>query len=58
MLGRLRYVLNDHHADKGYGTWISRAWCRWRGHPAGVWFYTMSGSEPDMRCKGCGENLG
>lgn len=32
--------------------------CRWRGHPAGVWFYNPGGFEPDMHCKGCGDNLG
>jgi len=37
---------------------FSRAWCRWRGHPAGVFWYNPSGMEPDMRCKGCGEDLG
>ena len=36
----------------------SRAWCRWRGHPAGVWWTNFCGLEPDMRCKGCGEDLG
>jgi hypothetical protein len=37
--------------------WPSRALCRWRGHPAGVWWYS-SGYSPNMHCKGCGEDLG
>lgn len=53
-----RYVLDDSRADQDYGTTVSRFLCRWRGHPAGVWFYNVGGSAPDMRCKGCGEDLG
>jgi hypothetical protein len=33
-------------------------WCRVHGHPAGVWWYTASGFEPDMHCRNCEENLG
>jgi hypothetical protein len=51
------YVLNDSQADSGYGNWFSRAWCRAQGHPAGVWFYNAGGTEPNMHCKGCGEDL-
>jgi hypothetical protein len=32
--------------------------CRWRGHPAGVWYVNANGLEPDMHCKHCGEDLG
>lgn len=38
--------------------WLARVICRWRGHPAGVYFYNVGGTEPDMHCKGCGEDLG
>ena len=38
--------------------YLGRTLCRWRGHPAGVWFYNIGGLEPDMRCKGCGTDLG
>ena len=53
-----RYVLDDSGADKACGCWISRAWCRATGHPAGVWYYNVGGTEPDMHCKGCGEDIG
>jgi len=33
-------------------------WCRARGHNAGVYYYSANGSEPDMRCLCCGEDLG
>ena len=41
----------------------SRGWtnlrCRAAGHPPGVWWCTNYDTlEPDMRCRGCGENLG
>lgn len=42
----------------GWGNFVARCWCRWRGHPAGVHFYNCGGAEPDMTCKGCGEDLG
>lgn len=32
--------------------------CRLKGHPSGPIYYTgPSGTEPDMRCKDCGEEL-
>lgn len=39
-------------------TRIRTASCRAKGHPAGVWWYTSTGLEPDMRCKNCGDDLG
>lgn len=33
-------------------------WCRARNHPNGVWYFNPGGTEPDMRCVDCGENLG
>lgn len=44
----------------GYGDtsrWCA-FWCRWRGHPAGVWFYNPGAYEADMHCKNCGDDLG
>jgi len=32
--------------------------CRWRGHPCGVVWYNAGGTEPDMHCKNCGDDLG
>jgi hypothetical protein len=37
--------------------YLSRCWCRAQGHPCGVAWYSQ-GLEPDMTCKGCGEDLG
>lgn len=34
-----------------------RYWCRRIGYPNGIVYYN-SGSEPDMSCKDCGEDLG
>jgi hypothetical protein len=53
-----RYILDDSFANKGYGTYLSRIWCRIRRHPSGPWFANAGGLEPDMRCKDCGEDLG
>lgn len=53
--------------------WFTRSWyqylfqantgwrnilCRVKGHPDGVIWYNPAGSEPDMRCKNCSEDLG
>lgn len=40
-----------------YETRLGKWWCARRGHPCGVVWYTMSGSEPDYHCKNCGELL-
>lgn len=48
-------VLRNHLA--GFGNYLARCLCRWRGHPAGV-VWNSHGLEPDMTCKGCGEDLG
>jgi hypothetical protein len=37
---------------------IERIICRAKGHPAGPVWYNMTGSEPDMRCKHCGDYIG
>lgn len=47
-----RYTLDG---CKGWENW----WCRVRNHPAGVkWFAYGEATEPDMRCRNCGEDLG
>lgn len=52
-----RYLVSDLHSTRLATRWgVLR--CRISGHRPGVNFYTMSGDEPDMRCQGCGENLG
>ena len=38
--------------------WLNSVRCRYQGHPGGVVFYRAYGSEPDMTCKGCGDDLG
>jgi hypothetical protein len=35
-----------------------RFWCRVRGHPYPVHWFKPWGSEPDMRCRNCDEDLG
>jgi hypothetical protein len=37
--------------------YLVRCYCRASGHRCGV-FWNSSGLEPDMRCVGCGEDLG
>ena len=32
--------------------------CRASGHKCGVVWYNTTGMEPDMTCKGCGDDLG
>lgn len=39
-------------------TGLRNLWCRIRNHPNGVVWYNVSGLEPDMHCKDCGEDLG
>lgn len=41
-----------------FSNYLSRCRCRWRGHPAGVVWMNVGGFEPDMTCRGCGEDLG
>ena len=37
----------------------TRFWCRVRGHPKGIVYYTWGdAAEPDYHCKTCGEYLG
>jgi hypothetical protein len=31
--------------------------CRMKGHPAGPVWFTSTGTEPDMTCNNCGDDL-
>ena len=53
-----RYVLDDSRADTDYGSYFQRCRCRAQNHRAGVYWFNAGGLEPDMHCKGCGEDLG
>jgi hypothetical protein len=50
-----RYIFRERHRDSGF---FRTALCRWRGHPAGVWWFNPGAYEPDMHCKNCGDDLG
>ena len=43
--------------DPGYCSNLRRLWCRIKGHPNGVWWYTPHGLEPDYHCVDCGDEL-
>jgi len=38
--------------------WFKVIVCRLMNHPTGVVWFNLDGLEPDMTCKGCGDNLG
>jgi hypothetical protein len=38
--------------------WFEVIWCRLKGHPKGVIWYNVGRIEPDMTCRGCGDDLG
>ena len=33
-------------------------WCRAKNHPEGPIYFNVNGTEPDWRCKNCGDYLG
>jgi hypothetical protein len=41
-----------------YVSWFEVIKCRANGHKNGVIWYNANGSEPDMHCKNCGDDLG
>lgn len=43
--------------DPTFTTWYNRLWCRINGHPHGTIYYNINGTEPDCRCKECGDEL-
>ena len=58
---RFRWPWSDEYVANYFGwavNWLSRCKCRAQGHLCGVYFYNVGGFEPDMRCKGCGEDIG
>ena len=56
-LGFWEYLLEQPTDPTYTNRWI-RFWCRFFGHPKGVWYYNPRGLEPDMHCKNCNDNLG
>lgn len=57
--GKLWWWLADRwEAPTRLVAYVFRCQCRARSHPYDVHFYNVSGLEPDMRCQGCGEDLG
>ena len=53
-----QYLLekDDRYTKKGYCSKWHRFWCRAAGHPEGPWWHSW-GTEPDMSCKGCGDEI-
>lgn len=39
-------------------SYLFRCYCRASNHSYGVGWYNLTGLEPDMHCRGCGEDLG
>lgn len=35
----------------------TKFWCRIKGHPDGPIWYNINGTEPDMRCQNCKDEL-
>jgi len=52
-----KYLLSKPR-DPSYTNWWVRFWCRARNHPDGVWWFNPCGTEPDMHCKRCSDDLG
>lgn len=51
-----KYLLRP--ADrKNYASFWTRLKCRYKQHPAGVWWYNPNGTKPDLSCKTCGDLL-
>jgi hypothetical protein len=46
-----RYLLKDCKSWEMF-------WCRAGGHKPGPTWFNPGGVEPDMHCRGCGENIG
>lgn len=50
-----KYLLKKKSKDY---SWFEVIKCRYQGHERGVVWYNTHGYEPDMTCKGCGDDLG
>mgnify|MGYP001062513248 CR=1 FL=1 len=55
--GWWQYLFEKKNSDYDYSWWTVIK-CRISGHKCGVYWYTSTGFEPDMTCKGCGDDLG
>jgi hypothetical protein len=57
-----QYLLSSFYPEYYRRTYKFPGWkviyCRIRNHPHGVFFHNPGGSEPDMRCINCSEDLG
>lgn len=54
-IGYWRYLLSK---PNGRASKWSTFWCRVKGHPCGIVYYTgPSALEPDYSCKNCGDEL-
>jgi len=40
-----------------YSNILRTALCRARNHPCGVLWYNSTGTEPNMTCRNCGDDL-
>ena len=57
-IGWYKYMFGPRTTRKGWGiSWIGTVYCRMRNHPAGPIYYCSNCSEPDNRCKNCGEEI-
>lgn len=39
-------------------SWFRVIICRWKDHPHEIVYYNFQGTEPDMRCSNCRDDLG
>jgi hypothetical protein len=53
-IGWYKYIFEKPLGEKP----LKRIICRTKGHPNGVVWYNVSGTEPNMTCVDCGEDLG
>lgn len=50
----IKALFAPHSADV---TWLTALLCRATYHKRGVVWHNVGGSEPDMTCKSCGDDL-
>lgn len=54
-----RYLFSSTRCGKYERPTVSIIWCRIKGHPNGVIYFTgPTANEPDMHCVDCGDDLG
>ncbi len=49
------YIFEEKDCDV---SWFRVIICRWRNHPYNVVWYNFQGTEPNMRCSNCRDDLG